>query len=912
MRTLYIGTNSYEWVMHRLANPSLRRSHTVITPTRLAARSLQVPSCQLKTLAYQTLLPHYHLVPRLKAQQLLRAAVETTAPKNLEGTTRVWMPAIQELLQASPSLPESEVIVSPRISQLIQVTKTYQALLRDGNWVDPHEAYWRSLEHSLERRSLLIYGYVQLRADELAFIEAIADEQSILMLPWRDHPDFKEIALTVECLEEKGWTVESDDPGEHPDWVGQCLGDRFLDVISTATVPVINEAAKLYIYNDLEQEVRGTLAQIKDLWVNHDVSPRDIAIVAGEEVAYGDKLLDIAWEYGIPLRLLYDIPLNTTRLGAWLSLMMDVVEAGFPFEKTARLLSHPLSSDPDKDMWGRVCVNRPKNLAEWNAVFQPTLGIDLAVLDFPFEATRAEWLQRMRQLLYAFDLRRTCNRWARENLAYSKLDRSWKEVATPINEVLTRERFFRELQELMAIAQVSVHPARGGVELHGPTAVIGSRYRYLFVVGMAEGILPTPIYNDPVLDFHERKVLQTTGLELPTAAALARQNVVNFYHLLQTVMEHVVLSYNRLNGRQEYLPSPYTERLELTETTLPEFPITSLQELRKVVLQNQADMSGEDTVLVHARHAWVVEVRRESNAPHDAYDGVTGISIDWQERSFSVSQLTRLGLCPFSWFAQKVLRLEELEEEESSLAPNVRGNLYHKTLEILFKEATGDRTHITNPAALRTAFLQAEQDSDFNFSNLTAWDAQREEHLKTLSRVVQGNDFYPERAKAIALEACFVGEWKGFPIKGYVDRIDRTDNGLVLIDYKTSSTPPSGVKDADGKATVDLQLSVYKEAAAPVLFPGESVIDAYYYSLTKGKKLKDLKKLPSDVDLEAVAIRCQNHLSKGNFPVLPDIDNKACTYCAYDLVCRKGKRLDRKSAIAIQSADSAIDPEDGS
>ena len=912
MGTLYVGANSYNWVMRRLADRALRRSHTVVTPTRLAARSLRVPNCQLKTLAYQALLPHYHLAPKLKAQQLLRAAVETTAPKDLEGTTRVWVPAIQEFLQVSPSLPESDVIVSPRISQLIQVTTTYQALLRDGNWIDPHEAYWRSLEHSLERQSLLIYGYVQLRADELAFIEAIADEHSILVLPWRDHPDFKEVALTIDQLADNGWIVESGDPAEDADWVGQWLGDRFLDVISTATVPVTNEAAKLYIYNDLEQEVRGTLAQIKDLWVNHDVSPRDIAIVAGDEVAYGNTLLDIAWEYGIPLRLLYDIPLNTTRLGAWLSLVMDVVEAGFPFEKTARLLSHPLSSDPDKDMWGTVCVNRPKNLAEWNAVFQPTLGIDLAVLDFPFEATRAEWLQRMRQLLYAFDLRQTCNRWARENLAYSKLDRSWKEVAIPTNEVLTCERFFRELHALMAIAQVSVHPARSGVELHGSTAVIGSRYRYLFVIGMAEGILPTPIHNDPVLDFHERKGLQANGLELPTAAALARQDVVNFYHLLQTVTEQVVFSYNRLNGHQEYLPSPYIERLGLTETPLPEFPITSLQELRKVVLQNQADRSEEDTILAHTRHAWAVEIRRESSALHDAHDGVTGIPIDWQERNFSVSQLTRLGLCPFSWFAQKVLRLEELEEEESSLAPNVRGNLYHKTLEILFKEAKGDRTHITNPEALRIAFLQAEKDSDFNFANLTAWDAQREEHLKTLSRVGQGNDFYPEGAEAIALEAYFVGEWKGFPIRGYVDRIDRTDNGLVLIDYKTSSTAPSGVKDADGKATVDLQLAVYKEAAAPVLFPSESVTDAYYYSLTKGKKLKDLKKLPSDAELDAVATQCQSHLSKGSFPVLPDIDNKACTYCAYDLVCRKGKRLDRKATVTNQSADSAIASEDGS
>jgi len=900
MGTLYVGVNPYEWVMSRLTDENLRRSHTIITPTRLAARSLNVPNRQLKTLAYQALQPHHHLVPRLKGQQLLRKAVETLAPKDVEGTTRAWTPAIEELLQVCPSLPEPSQVTSPRASRLIQVAKTYQALLREESWVDPHEAYWRSLEHPMERRSLLIYGYVQPRADELAFMEAIADAQSILVLPCPKHPDFTETRAVIERLEAKGWSTVADSSLESSDVVGQHLSNCFL-----STVPVTHKAAKLYVYGDVDHEVRGTLAQIKDLWINQGISPKDIAIIAQDEASYGDKLLDVAWEYGIPLRLLYDIPLPMTRLGAWLSLMLEVVEEGFPFEQTARLLSHSLSSDPDEDMWGKVCVSRPKGFLAWKEVIQSALAIDGVVLDFPQAATRAEWIQRMRQLLYAFDVRRKCNRWARENLAFSKLDRSWKEVATPTDEVLTRDAFFGELRELMAIAQVSAHPAKGGVELHSPTTMIGTRYRYLFVLGMAEGRLPRPIHNNPVLDFYERKALTTFGMEFPSAATLARQEAIAFYHLLQTTTEQVIFSYHRISDRQEQLPSPYFERLGLSEAPLPEFPITSYQELRKVILQNLSHSSEEDAVLAHARHTWKVEVQRESSTPPDEHDGVTGIPIDWTERTFSVSQLTRLGLCPFSWFAQKVLKLDELPEEENALNPSVRGSLYHRILELLFKEAEGDRTQITNAEALRKAFLQAEKDSDFNFSSLAAWEAQREEHLKILELIVRKDDFYPNGAEAIALEKHFEGHWKGFPIRGYVDRIDQTENGLVLIDYKTSSQAPSGVKDANGKAAIDLQLSVYKESAAPVLFPEMPVVDAYYYSLTKGKKLKDLSKLPSDEELEAVAARCKGHLEQGNFSVAPDLESKACTYCSYDLVCRRGKRLDRKITFASLSNPEA-------
>lgn len=895
MGTLYIGANPYQWVIRRLSD-GMRRSHSVIIPTRLAARSLNIPNCQLKTLAYQSLQPHYHLVPRLKGQQLLRKAVGSFTPKDVEGTTRAWAPAIEELLWACPTLPEPAQVTSPRASRLIQVAKTYQTLLREEAWVDPHEAYWRSLELPLERRSLLIYGYMQPRVDELAFIEAIANEQSILVLPCPDHPDFKETQAIVERLAAKGWRIESEKASEPAEGLGHHLSEGFL-----SAAPVTHEGAKLYVYSNLEHEVRGTLAQIKELWVNQGVLPQEMAIVAQDEASYGDKLLDIAWEYDIPLCLLYDIPLNRTRLGAWLSLVLEVVEGGFPFEPTARLLSHPLSSDPDDDMWGNLWAYRLRDIAAWKEAVQSALGVDLAVLDFPVEATRAEWLQQMRQLLQAFAVKRKCHQWARESLAFSKLDRSWKEVATPTDEGLTRTAFFEELRELMAIAQVSAQPAKGGVELHSPTTMIGTRYRYLFVLGMAENTLPRSIHNNPVLDFHERKGLQDIGMAFSAAATLARQEAIAFYHLLQTATEQVVFSYNRISDRQERLPSPYLERLGLTETALPEFPIISLQELRKVVLQNGSYPLGEDAILTHARHAWKVEVRRESSAAPDERDGVTGVPIAWSERTFSVSQLTRLGLCPFSWFAQKVLKLDELPEEESSLNPGVRGSLYHRTLELLFKAAGGDRTQITHPQALRKAFERAEKDSEIDFSQLPAWEAQREEHLKTLGLVVREDSFYPDGAEAIALETFFTGRWKGFPIRGYIDRIDRTENGLVLIDYKTSSQAPSGVKDANGKAAIDLQLSVYKEAAAPVLYPDEPVTDAYYYSLTKGKKLKDLSKLPSDEELEAVATRCKSHLDQGDFSVSPDLENKACTYCPYDLVCRRGKRLDRKVGFASPS-----------
>lgn len=936
MPTVFVHPHPYAWVRSQLSDLALLRSqapsqqpYQVITPNRLTARTLGVQKRTLTDLALKVLVDHQvQLVPRLNDQRLMRATIQQTVnPADFDGTTRAWLPTINALLAAGVGrdctfqVPPNSL--STRTQQLLQVAQTYQQLLQEKGWIDFNQLLHHAAQLQPEPLPLLIYGYFQPTADELELITAIADPASIMVLPSTEHPDFADVQQALQQLEANGWQTE---PGTAPSSsaqrsvsIGESLSDRFLWQVTASSE---TDLPAVYAYENLEQEVRGTLAQVKQLLLSK-VPAREIGIIARDEAAYGEKLLDVAWEYEIPLRVLYDIPLSASRLGGWLLLLLDVIEQGFPFEPTAMLLSHPLCSNPSAEFWSNVRSQRPSSFPSWNQVSQESLGIDLSELKtLPSRANRDRWVQRFQNLLKLFDLRKRCTRWPRESLAFNKLDKALIALANMEPETLSRTEFFQELRELMATLQVSVHPRNGGVELHKPSSVIGARYRYLFVIGMAEGMLPAPVQNDCVLDFFERKQLQSVGVSLPSASTLARQESLAFYHLLQTVTEQVVFSYAKLNGKEKQLPSPYLDRLGLKITSPPPMPIASLEEQRQALLLSKLAMTntmidgidGHDPVLAYARHALQIEQQRESGAAPNEYDGVTGISLGtaadhWGDRTFSVSQLTKLGLCPFSWFANKVLKLGELDETEDELSPSLRGNLYHKTLEILFKNADSDRGQLSSPDALRAAFLEAEQ--QLQVSNFPAWDVQRDEHLKQLQLTIQQASFYPENATAIAFEQKFNGNWQGFRITGQIDRIDQTDDGLVLIDYKTSSSPPKGVKNAEGKAGIDLQLPIYREAAAPELYPDASVTNAYYYSLTKGQKLS--KKQPTAADLAQVANRCQQHLEQGHFPVMPDSPEKsaderqACKYCDFDLVCRQGSRLRRKAIAQTQPqlADTA-------
>ncbi|MBW4580333.1 MAG: PD-(D/E)XK nuclease family protein [Tildeniella nuda ZEHNDER 1965/U140] len=854
----------------------------VTTPTKTTARALGKQKRSLQDFAMQQLPKGTTIASPLEAQRALREAIhQTVQPHDVEGTARAWMPTVQALLRSSPSFNIALDSCTERATQLLQVTQRYVDILRQQNQFDTAEVLWRAVEQQPEPHPALIYGYFQPRLDELTLIDAIAADGSIVVLPIGTGELFRESRVAVEWLQQKSWTIHAFEASLQT--IGEKLGQQFLAPVEAIAKP------STYAYSNVEAEVRGTLAQVKQL-LHEGVSARDITIIARDEISYGPQLLEIAWECGIPLRALYATPLNTTRFGAWIDLLLEAIEQQFPFEATAKLLRHPLYTNPDAEFWSAVRCLHPTGFTAWQEVCQSVLNFDLSVLKVGHRARRDFWVERLQTILKTFDLRRRCSRWARESLAFNALNQALVNLAKPEEEILTWSAFAQEMREVLAIVGVPAQPGRGGVELHSPSSIIGARYPYLFVLGMAEETLPAPVRNDCVLDFHERKALRHIGIPLELASEAARQEALLFYYLLQTITEAVVFSYASLNGRQEQLPSPYLAQLGLKAIAPPEMPIASLEALQKLSLRRATH--PEDVVLQNAIHAWTVECRRESSATQDEYDGVTGMPIDYRDRIFSVSQLTKLGLCPFQWFADKVLKLGEPEESEDDLSPSRRGNLYHKVLELVFKELqTNPQQSLQDPALLEAQFQSVEQ--AMKLTDLPLWAVRRIEHLQTLQRVLNEPNFFPDGAEAIALEAKFEGIWHDLKLTGRVDRIDRTPQGLVLIDYKTGSSPPKGVSDANGKACIDLQLPLYQQVAAPALFPAATVATSYYYSLTKTKKLS--KALPSEQELADVADRCKAHLNHGHFPVQPDVGGVACQYCAFDLVCRQGSRLSRKA-----------------
>ncbi|MBO9539718.1 PD-(D/E)XK nuclease family protein [bacterium] len=843
----------------------------VVTPNPRAARALGVPHVSLQRLA-QGLLARAGrtAIDALTAPHLLRDLALAHGFPDPAGTARRLAPVVAEVLRAGLDLEQLAAFDDPRVQQVARFVQGYLARLRELRLHDPAETYWLAIQGSVKRQSVLVTGYPRLGRDEEAFLLALAAPGSALILPGGEHDAVHENVALAERFEQAGWRVQRADL-EAPQRPSTMRGWQLADQVA---------------------EVRAVLAHVKELLLG-GTSPAEVAIAARDDAAHGPLVLAIAAEHGVPVHAEYQIPLSETRFGHWLGLLTEVIETNLPFEPTFRLLGHPLCRALNGEKRLEARASHPHGPDEWAA-----LGVPTQELVWPEAATGLEWAQRLRVLLQRLGIVRRARHWAAETIAVGRFTRALDLLGERDTSSRSRAEFLQEVREALSILTTPAHPARGGVGLHTPLALFGARVKHLFVIGTAEDELPARLNDDPVLDFITRQRLETAGLPLETATSAARRERLTFDSLLTVASETLTFTCSRLQAGKARLPSPAFGWLGIKLET-PEVPVASPEEGRRIKILS--DYADEDAVLARARMALAIERRREapgSLREANPHDGTSGIPVDWRRRTFSASQLSSLGQCPFRWYAQKVLRIKEPDEAIEGIEPQVRGLLYHKTLELACRAAIG----ATDPRQsvldrLEASMLEAEgelvPELGYRLSDLPGWDARREEHLTVLRRAVLHEGFLDAGGEIAATEGHFKGEWRGFKVQGQVDRIDRVGGELVILDYKAGSAIYGKAQDASRKNTIDLQLPIYIEAAAPALYPGVAVREASYYTLSKPKRHRAEVDEPA---LELLLSRLKAHLEEGHFPVAPDLKRAACEYCEHGVVCRAGARLGRKEA----------------
>jgi hypothetical protein len=407
-----------------------------------------------------------------------------------------------------------------------------------------------------------------------------------------------------------------------------------------------------------------------------------------------------------------------------------------------------------------------------------------------------------------------------------------------------------------------------GVLVAPLSTAVGLDLDVVFVVGLAEGVTPTAVSDDPLLPDDARELVAPA---LPAIRdRLDRQHRL-FLAALSSAPERI-LSFPRgdLRSSGGRIPSRWllptlrtlsgdatlaaaewdkhhqgdwligSPSYAATVTSTPE-PATE-QEWRQRALDAgmRSQVEADDVALARAS---ALRAARASTA-FTRFDGNLAGHTDSlpdltdPARQHSSTSLEQWVGCPHAYFVQRLLRVRPVEEPELelSITPLERGNLMHEALDTFFHWVQG---HGDVPASSmrwsheQRAELQAigaKVADEFEARGVTGhptlWARDRELILKDLDLLLTEDEHVRAEGgrQQVHAELRFGGDdpvvvtlpdGRTMALAGSVDRIDRTADGLVVVDYKSGSNRKfEGISaaDPDGKGT-KLQLPVYGYAA---------------------------------------------------------------------------------------------------
>ncbi|MFO7898797.1 MAG: PD-(D/E)XK nuclease family protein, partial [Planctomycetota bacterium] len=491
---------------------------------------------------------------------------------------------------------------------------------------------------------------------------------------------------------------------------------------------------------------------------------------------------------------------------------------------------------------------------------------------------------------------------------------------------------------------------RGKVFIGGLFEARGLGFRAVIIPGLAERSFPAAGRQDPILPDRQRRRLAADAAYLPLKSARPAEERMLFALALGAATEHRTLTYSRLDvaTARDRVPShflvrlaeavsghrfdyrtlenaPGFERISMfpsadAERTPIDVDDRDLQTLTHLVAAGQ-----DDRVLFLAdlsptfERGMRAEIARWQETTFTPFDGlVPGAGRDVAAgEPIAPTRLETYLTCPFRYFLQVVLGIDELEEPEAveRISPLDRGRLVHRIfcrayrdhfarggrlsadeLAAALRRTAEDVFRRTGPIgpALTWAIDRARIIEDLeHFARLDADECRRAGARPALFEVRFG---MPPRGRGEdeastdrPLELELGGRtWR---FKGKIDRVDElSDDGLRVIDYKTGRK--RGRTNAfDGGRS--LQLAVYL-LAADRLRPGRRGRDARYAFATRRGGFRtvrfDREALDDRMaDLERIITTAERSLEAGVFVCTPA--TRHCRYCPFAAACGPNREL---------------------
>jgi hypothetical protein len=474
-----------------------------------------------------------------------------------------------------------------------------------------------------------------------------------------------------------------------------------------------------------------------------------------------------------------------------------------------------------------------------------------------------------------------------------------------------------------------------GVLVAPLSALRGTAFDTVFVLGLVEGAFPPPVRDDPLLSDRARSSVSaltrrsdaaaseradylaalaagtTRLLTTPRADRRAQRPARPAPWLLETASHlaaRPVLASELDPGHATAQDAPWLELVASFESALEHAPTAgSLQEhhLRGLLAWKAARRPLGRHPLAVARpdlRMGFTAIRARGRRNLGPWDGVIGPRAGLApgaEQILSPTSLEHWAHCPFRYFMARVLRVEELERPEARerVSPAERGTIIHDVLQEFVAEypraAPDQPWSLDERAALRAiAERHCDGAEEHGITGRAVWwKLDRARILRELDAVLETDEWARVHDGTIpwAFELGFGNAGDALPpltidvdgampvtFRGRIDRVDRAPDGsrYFVYDYKTGS--PADLLPIEDDPVLKgrkLQLAIYASAVQRS-FPDAEVGAHYWFTRERGNDAFAGFVL-GDVETERLHDALGTivgSVAAGQFPMYPGVD----------------------------------------
>ncbi len=696
---------------------------------------------------------------------------------------------------------------TPAQQDLAELYARYQQRLNELGWRDAEEVTWQALE-VLERnpesvsaiRLLVVDGFDSFNGSQYRVLKLLAGQAGELLVTFpgvrgSPRPAHRRFVTSIERLvSDLNPSVTTLDNSPYLPAPIDRLERHLFEVNpppeTTVERPLLIEA------RSPAEEAREALRWVKSLVVREEIPLGSCAIYTPNPEVYHPLLRAAAAEFGVPLYITLDEPLEQSpAINTLLNLLAlplrrynsryllnSLRSPYFEFsideetidvlEMVSRVGQVVESREQWEEVWERLVASSAQEKLELDdernspalprgaaaASLRTTLRAVFELLTPPQEERPLTgwitWLEELLERLRFFENAGDERDLPACETFHDVLRALVVSDAVTGQQAIAYTRFLADLQSALAAegfreSRIIGQPA---LLVGRITEARGTRFNAVALLGLSEGSFPVNERPDPFLSEELRTDL---GLEL----RLEREQAGLFYQAITRADRHLLITRPYLSDDGEELEeSAYwkSARALFTDQTLSRIkadaqrPLTeaaSTQELLFSAVRRRSLPQAYNFLLSRWQDLQQVQgvlAARRAKQAAGAFEGeIPGISPLMRERFspqrvWSASRLESYGFCPFWFFASTALEVEPRSTPELGLDATQLGSILHKILELTYLHAE-DRMQVNSlleslSTAAAEVFATAPQ--VFGFRPSPLWQNEQVQLLHKLQETI--------------------------------------------------------------------------------------------------------------------------------------------------------------------------------